>query len=176
MTAFFSPPFLMSNWSSVKGEWFLGYKVGCWRQKMAWSSTTLLWWARAGLQDLNISFTSALFEIKILHCPSALETETALKSAFFYCQYLQAARGQKKQMLHFLCSECTFLFLKYLSVCYWGKPFPSLTSVGVAILPLYATDNFLCLYLFFRPHSIKINVKLPLNPWLCEQPATKTLW
>lgn len=124
MTAFFSPPFLMSNWSSVKGEWFLRYKVGCWRQKMAWSSTTLLWWARAGLQDLNLSFTSALFEIKILHCPSALETETALKSAFFYCQYLQAARGQKKQMLHFLCSECTFLFLKYLSVCYWENLFP----------------------------------------------------
>lgn len=108
--------------------------------------------------------------------PSALKTGTALTSAFFYCQYLQRARGQKKQTLHFLYSEWTFLFLKYLSVCYWGKPekpFLSLISAGVAVLPLYLTGQFLCLCLLFKPHSIKINVKLPLNAWLCEQPSTK---
>lgn len=184
MTAFFSPPFLISNWSSVKGEWFLRYKVGCWRQRMAGSSTTLIWWARAGLQDLNISFTSALFGKKILHCPSALKTETTLKSAFFYCQYLQAARGQKKQTLHFLCSECTFLFLKYLSVHYWGKPFLSLTSAGIAVLPLRrgslsllrSSCASICFFPPFEPHSIKINVKFSLNSWLCEQPSTKALW
>lgn len=53
----------------------------------------------------------------------------------------------KNQTLRLLCSACTFIFLRYVFVCHYWKPFLPFTSAGVAVFFLYATDQFLCLHL-----------------------------
>lgn len=92
-----------------------------------------------------ISLTSALFGIKILHCPSALKTETALKSTFFLLSVSSSSQGPEKTntpfpllWMHISFSQIpfcvllgkTFLLIDFCTSCspspvfYWSVPVP----------------------------------------------------
>lgn len=176
MTAFLSPLFLISNWSSVKGEWFLRYKVGCWRQRMAWYSTTLLWWARAGLQDPNISYFCTLWD-KNPTLPFCTKNRNSFKKYIFFTVSIFKQPGARKNKHSISFALNAHFFFSNTFLCVIGEnlsshwllhelqPFPCIL--------LISSCAFIC---FLKPHSIKINVKLPLNSWLCVQPSTKALW
>lgn len=118
MTASSFPPFLIPNWSSAKDEWFLRYKVGHWRQRMAWSAMTPLWWGRTGLQDLNISFIPVLFGTNIPHWLYAWKTEAALKSDFFLLSISTSSQvlEKTKQLICFALNACFFFSNTFLYV------------------------------------------------------------